>query len=655
MDGTTLGPGGAGLNLPGLEDLRAAMRERAVVAEARVVLADRLGCHEDEALQHLIWLARDLGTELEETAALLVTEDAANTQPQTAVNGSPRLTVGDVDEAIRHIRSRADDPTDPAGPAGIADRAEEVEALLGGLTDEDERADQERLAAAPNDPAAQAVLDSALGSSSHLIPVRADDGHVVDFLHRAFGEAAEDIFGRPPEELLGRRMLRIDPGALLNGLFPEYVKVLETGEPFACGPIDYSTVHHGTSRSARLSIRCVQVPTGICLTWRHHDDDDRVRRRLDRSERLASIGFGEWDLAADETVWSPQMLANYGRGPSDEPVGADDFPKIIAPEDLPLFEQAMHVLFSRREPVQVEYRIRTPGGSDRHLWLNAEPMLDRAGRLTGISAITQDVTRRRSIEGALAETRRDLLRLQGESARERQVALTLRRAILPPDQVLAGAPGLSAAVRSIPAENPARIGGDWYVTRVLPSGRSLLAIGDASGHGLAATADMARMRHGLLGLAYTGECSGRLLGWLNDMTDGLGPATTGTAVVAHFDPETRQLTWSSAGHPPPILVRDGRAERLAAAGDPDPLLGAFPGMEYATNATPLRDGDVVVLYTDGLVERRGADLDAQIDKLAGMVEGHGDNLHRMLDDVLQRMGHDRFADDTTLFAFRVGG
>ena len=72
MDGTTLEPGGAGLNVPGLEDLRAAMRERAVMAEARVVLADRLGCHEDEALQHLIWLARDLGMELEEAAALLV-------------------------------------------------------------------------------------------------------------------------------------------------------------------------------------------------------------------------------------------------------------------------------------------------------------------------------------------------------------------------------------------------------------------------------------------------------------------------------------------------------------------------------------------------------------------------------------------------------
>ncbi|GAA2582202.1 SpoIIE family protein phosphatase [Actinomadura fulvescens] len=656
-----------GMKMPDLNELRAAMRGRAVVAEARVVLADRLGCHEGEALQHLIWLARDLDLELEDAATLIVAHPPAGSgnkaraktraEPRDKTRAKPGPKTRDKSQAKTKAKTKARDTAPGKSRAGRRGRTGDE--TLGRLTAEDSAAedsaaDARLLAATPADPVAQAVLDAALGSACLLVPVRADDGHVVDFLNAAFGAVAEDIFGRSPEELLGRRLLRTDPGSLLNGLFPAYVEVLETGRPFARGPFDYTTVRHGTSRTVRLSIRCVRVPTGVCLTWRFHDEEERLRRRLDLSERLARIGFGEWNIATDELDWSPQMLANHGRDEEDGPVEPDDFPKIVEPADLPVFEQAAHVLLRRREPVQVEYRIRTPDGANRHLWLYAEPTLDRSGMLTGVSALTQDITSRRSIEGVLAETRRDLLRLQGEKARERQVALTLRRAVLPPDRVLAGAPGVSAAVRSIPAENPARIGGDWYVTRVLPGGRSLFAVGDASGHGLAATADMARMRNGLLGLAYTGEDAGRLLGWLNDLVTELDPATTGTAVIAHFDPESGELCWAGAGHPPPILVRDGRARLLEAPDEPDPLLGAFPGMEYRTSTVQLVSGDLVVLYTDGVVERRGTDLEDQIGKLAGIAARHGGELHRMLDDILRSMGHDRFADDTTLFALRVG-
>ncbi|KAB2346884.1 SpoIIE family protein phosphatase [Actinomadura rudentiformis] len=660
--------GSIGMKMPDLRELRAAMRGRAVVAEARVVLADRLGCHEAEALQHLIWLARDLGMELEDAATLLVAHSPAGADvPDLPPDAElMRRSVEAARQAYRTVEQAAGGGAAGGGPAGggpAAGGPDGGESGGGepGAMDEpstshaeaDAASDARLLASTPEDPVAQAVLDAALGSACLLVPIRAVDGHVVDFLHAAFGAVAEDVFGRSPEDLIGRRLLRTDPGSRLNGLFPAYVEVLETGRPFARGPFDYTTVHHGTSRTVQLSIRCVRVPTGVCLTWRFHDEEERLRRRLDRSERLAKIGFAEWNLATDEHDWSPQMLANYGRAEDEGPIVLDELPKIVEPADLPLFEQAVHVLFNRREPVQVEFRIRTPDGANRHLWLYAEPTLDRSGLLTNISALTQDVTSRRSIEGVLAETRRDLLRLQGETARERQVALTLRRAVLPPDRVLAGAPGVSAAVRSIPAENTARIGGDWYVTRVLPGGRSMFAVGDASGHGLAATADMARMRNGLLGLAYTGEDAGRLLSWLNDLVHDVGPATTGTAVIGHFDPETRELCWAGAGHPPPILVRDGRTSLLEAGGEPDPLLGAFPGMEYRTSTVRLHSGDLVVLYTDGLVERRGTDLDDQIDMLAGIAASHDGELHQMLDDILKGMGHDRFADDTTLFALRV--
>jgi serine phosphatase RsbU (regulator of sigma subunit) len=162
---------------------------------------------------------------------------------------------------------------------------------------------------------------------------------------------------------------------------------------------------------------------------------------------------------------------------------------------------------------------------------------------------------------------------------------------------------------------------------------------------------MARMRHGLLGLAYTGESAGRLMGWLNDLANDQDPTATGTGIVAHFEPETRFMKWAIAGHPPPLLVRDGRARLLDDT--PDPLLGAFPRLEYRTITTPLRSGDMVVLYTDGLVERRDGDMDEEIGKLARIVERHVGDPHALLDRVLTGMSYDPFADDTTVFVLRV--
>ncbi|MGI8332554.1 PP2C family protein-serine/threonine phosphatase [Actinomadura scrupuli] len=619
------------MNAPELLDLRATMRDRAVVAQARVVLAERLRCHVGEALQHLIWLARDLDLELPETAALVI------------AGRPPVLAPGD-DEAAGSL------VMDTARRLG-EDRAAALEEVLRRLAVEDAAGDAELLAGLPDDPVARGVLDATQDCASRLVPVRDVEGRVIDFLNAALNERATDIFGRGAEELVGHRLLRVDPGTALNGLFESYVQVLETGEPYARGPFVFSTAQNGVARSARLSVRCVRVPTGVCVTWRYHDEEDRVRRRLERAERLALVGFGEWDLVADEQTWSPQMLANYGRTPQEGPVPVDELPKIVLPEDLPLMEDSLHTLFSRREPIELEHRIMTAAGENRHLWIFAEPVLDDSGRPVAVSVISQDITRRRYIEDALAETRKEFLRQQGETVRERQVTLTLRRAILPPDHELVTVPGLKVAVRSLAAESPARIGGDWYATRALQDGRALLAVGDAAGHGLAATAAMARMRMGLLGLAYTCEDTARLAGWLNALVSDLEPATIGTALLAHYNPATRLMDWTCAGHPPPILLRDGHAARMDIV--PDPVLGCCPEVSYSTMTTQLLSGDLVLLYTDGLIERRGADLDERIGRLEQIIEDTAAEPDQVLEAVLARMGHDRNADDTTLYAIRV--
>ncbi|WP_131735410.1 PP2C family protein-serine/threonine phosphatase [Actinomadura roseirufa] len=620
--------------VPDLEDLRGAAHDRAVLAEARVVLARRLGVPPGEALQHLIWLARDLDLELAEAAALVVggqdlEEGAGRVGAVVAGRHAPRAEGAD---ARRTVVSGAED-------------------VLRRVTAEDTSGDPEILAAVPEDPTARAVLDVSLDGAAHLVPVRGKEGRVADFLYAGLNSIARDLFGRGADELTGQRLLLAEPGVAMSGLFEAFVEVHETGTAMERLGVRYSTAQSGLSRTSRMSVRCVSVPTGICVTWRFHRGEDRMARRLERVERLALLGFGEWDLATGEANWTPQMLANYGLRPDEVPPMPHDLPKVVAGDDLPLVEEAVQTLFSRREPVEAEHRVIGKDGAARHLWVFAEPVLDTAGLPVSINIVSQDITRRRGVERALAETRRQMLEQQAQTAQERRVAVTLRRAILPDEHELERLPGLGIALRSLAAESTARIGGDWFATQAMPDGRAMFAIGDAAGHGLPAAAAMARTRNGLLGLACTGEPTGRLAGWLNDLVGRMDPPATGTAVIGCFDPGRRVLEWTCAGHPPPILVRRGRAAPLQVV--PDPMLGALPGWEYATVGTRLRAGDLIFLYTDGLVERRDADLDERIERLTAILQEASAGPEPVLDEVLARMEHDRAADDTTLFALRV--
>ncbi|MEU8801114.1 SpoIIE family protein phosphatase [Spirillospora sp. NPDC048819] len=623
--------GQPGVHAADVDDLRDAAHDRAVLSEARVVLARRLGIPTGEALQHLIWLARDLDMELSEAASLLVKDGGA----------------GQVGAVLAGRRA-------PRAEGGTAERQavlSEAEEVLRRVTAEDTAGDAEMLAGVPDDPMARAVLDATLDSSAHLIPVRGADGNVTDFLFADLNGVARDMFGRGREELQGLRLLQTEPGAVLSGLFDDYVEVLESGNRLERSSFLYSTAQGGLSRSSRVSVRCVRVPTGLCTTWRYHYAEDRTVRRLERVERLALMGFGEWDLATGDADWTPQMLANYGLTSDQVPPMPQDLPKVVAEDDLPLVEEAVQTMFSRREPVEAEHRVIGQDGTPRHLWIFAEPVLGDSGLPVSINIVSQDITRRRGVERALAETRRQMLKQQERMAQERRVAVTLRRAILPDEDESERLPGLVSSIRSLAAESTARIGGDWYATRVLPDGRALFAIGDAAGHGLPAAAAMARSRNGLLGLACTGEPAGRLVGWLNELVSTMDPPATGTAVVGHFDPARRVMEWTCAGHPPPILIRDGRAAPLEVFRDP--MLGAMPGWEYTMMTTRLDPGDMLFLYTDGLVERRDADLDERIARLTDILRDCSSRPETVLDEVLARMEHDRAADDTTLFALRV--
>jgi serine phosphatase RsbU (regulator of sigma subunit) len=243
----------------------------------------------------------------------------------------------------------------------------------------------------------------------------------------------------------------------------------------------------------------------------------------------------------------------------------------------------------------------------------------------------------------------DEARLAAELARERHVVLTLQHAILPLHDRPFELPGLRTAVRYLPAAQGSRVGGDWYITAEMPDGSVLLAIGDVAGHGLEAVAGMARLRGALAGLAITGASPYRLVGWLNDLVCHVAPDHTASVIAGSFDPHSRTLTWSQAGHPPPLLVRAGSATPVDRP--PGVLLGAGRGC-YGLATLELRRDDLLLLYSDGLIERRDHDIDEGVALLAAAVGGATDP-ELLISAALRALGSADADDDTCLVALAV--
>jgi serine phosphatase RsbU (regulator of sigma subunit) len=174
-------------------------------------------------------------------------------------------------------------------------------------------------------------------------------------------------------------------------------------------------------------------------------------------------------------------------------------------------------------------------------------------------------------------------------------------ALLPSPAAIADLPGLRVAVRYQAAAESQGAGGDWYLASPAPGGRVLISVGDVAGHGRAVIPGMLRLYHGLAALSMTGESPARLLGWLGDLVETAGPEHTASALAGYFDPATRTLCWAQAGHPPPVLVS---GDAVSALGRPAGVLLGAPSAGYQTMVTTLRPGDFVLLYTDGLFERR---------------------------------------------------
>jgi GAF domain-containing protein/anti-sigma regulatory factor (Ser/Thr protein kinase) len=192
---------------------------------------------------------------------------------------------------------------------------------------------------------------------------------------------------------------------------------------------------------------------------------------------------------------------------------------------------------------------------------------------------------------------------------EHNVSMVLQRSLLP--KRLVDVAGVGVAARYLPARE--EVGGDWYDVFELPRGRVGVVIGDVVGHGIAAAALMGRLRTALHSYAIESHGPGRTLELVDRFVQSLSEPAMATAAYAVFDTYTSKISYATAGHLPPIAISGADSRVLEVT--PAPPLGAFPYGRCPEHELELASGEMLFLYTDGLVERRGTPLNVGIDAL----------------------------------------
>ncbi|WP_221327646.1 PP2C family protein-serine/threonine phosphatase [Actinoplanes sp. L3-i22] len=378
---------------------------------------------------------------------------------------------------------------------------------------------------------------------------------------------------------------------------------------------------------------------------------DLVVDRLAAVEELAALGWGEWDLVTGEVYWSPQLYRIYQRDPALGPMTAAEG-KRAGDGDLSLREAALAAAHGR-DRIELVTRVRI-GGRVRRLRTVATTVRDGDGRPVRLFGIVQDVTGQPVSAERLAEVEQKLDEQRRAAAAEHNLTLRLQEIILPiPDEPIE-LPGLKAAVRYLPAGQETMVGGDWYHAAALRDGTVLLAVGDVAGHGTQAASNMAQLRHALRALTVVDSDPATLLGHLNRLTCELEretPELTATAVIARFFPQRQELVWAQAGHPPPLLCRNGRTATLTRPSGP--MLGVVEDARYRSEVIGFLPGDVLLLYTDGLVEHRGQGLDTGLDAVIAAVDDAVRTApHQPLAELVGRLRRANPDDDTCILAAR---
>ncbi|WP_436792692.1 PP2C family protein-serine/threonine phosphatase [Actinospongicola halichondriae] len=251
------------------------------------------------------------------------------------------------------------------------------------------------------------------------------------------------------------------------------------------------------------------------------------------------------------------------------------------------------------------------------------------------------------LAAALRDTRQDE-RERRQFEAERKIAATLQQSLIP---ALPRLESVGLDGRYLPGADGVEVGGDWYDALELADGRVGLVIGDVVGKGVAAAAHMGRLSNAVRAYWLEGFSPGTVLERLDRLTRSVVGSTFATVLALDFDPRTRVLRWSRAGHMPPMVRGIDGAVRLLDDPGSAPI-GVFADIETVEWSTSLAPGEVLLLYTDGLIERRDEDIDVGMQRLSDVFSATTPD-DGMLDAIVAGVASDELRDDVAILVLHA--
>lgn len=513
---------------------------------------------------------------------------------------------------------------------------------------------------------------------------------------------AEQLLRRSREELLGGTLWDLFPETRGTAFETGYLRAAHTGETVGF------EAHHPAPLDAIFEVRAWPGPDGLAVYLQDVTERHRAQRAAEQTARLERLKAQVTDrltatLDVEQSVsrlapllvptladWCIVTVVDHVDDPGTPPAMRDVGFAHRDARQLPLVSRyAGRRLESIRDDSYVERSLRTAQmvevrsgateaartvlapGEARDTITRLAPgsgaVVPLRGRGRTLALVTlfnspergpmtrQEIRTAQDIAGR-AGLALDNARLYRQ---QRHLAEELQRSLLAEP---AGPEHVQIVARYVPAAEAAEVGGDWYDAFPQRSGDTVVVIGDVLGHDSAAAATMGQLRAALRGIAVaTGAGPAELLGVVDQTMHTLRTPTMATAFVARLEHSCEQATrgeatvrWSNAGHPSPMLITpDGGVEDVVGV-RPDLLLGVDPDTTRSEATRTLQPGATLVLFTDGLVERRDEGIGDGLARLrATLEELAGRDLDDLCDEVVARMLPSRPQDDVVVLALRL--
>jgi PAS domain S-box-containing protein len=441
------------------------------------------------------------------------------------------------------------------------------------------------------------------------------------------------------------------PAALLVSLFATWAAVEERGlfrggsladEMFSLqmfnAAVAFTSFFFAAVVSERLRSRQALEKAAAELEERVRErttDLSTANERLAEAQSLARLGSWDWDVGSGVVNWSLEMYRIHGLR-RDEPITFERAIEFAVRDDqVRIQANVARALEERRELIpDIEYRIVRPDGSTRTLYGKARAIRSTDGSVRRMVGTVQDVTERRELE------------------REHRIAEILQQALLP--ERLPQLVGIGLAARYVPAEEGSAAGGDWYDVIELSDGGVALVIGDVAGHGTEAASVMGQVRMAVRAFSLEGHAPRVVVGRVHDLLRSLyeGEQMV-TMLYLIVDPTTWEATMVNAGHPPPLLLdpRGGASYLESPTGLPVGLNWSLP---YEESIALLRPGATLVLYTDGLIDRRDVEVGEGLERLLeAATDTVGMDIDRLCGMLLETLVPADASDDVAILAARL--